>query len=140
MPQRKQGLTPEDMLTWLNGRAGAISVSHNGSIETLWAPGDATSIEDMILAFVERHNIDVEKEINPPTTGWVATLSILIKHPEVDTQGAACDYVSETIRSLIGIEDWAYVPGGQPKPYEIQADYAEGQAFGADDPRPKEDP
>lgn len=80
-----------------------------------------------------------ENDIPFESLGWIATFSVLIKHPEVTTEGAACDYVSETIRSLNGIEDWAYVPGGQPRPYEIPENYAEGQAFDADDPRPLED-
>lgn len=53
----------QDMLTWLNGRALLIVVMHDGKPEILWCAEDATSIEDMILNFCRKHNIDMAKEI-----------------------------------------------------------------------------
>ena len=52
----------EDMLTWLNGRLKELVVDHDGKEVNIWRPEDATSIEDMILRFCERNNINMAKE------------------------------------------------------------------------------
>jgi hypothetical protein len=57
-------LTPGEILTWLNGRAvGSIIVTDG----ILWTQREAINegltIEDAVLRFVTRNNIDVRKEI-----------------------------------------------------------------------------
>ncbi len=53
----------ELMLTWLNRRAAELRIFHDEEIVQIWDPMDATSIEDMIADFCERHGIDMAKEV-----------------------------------------------------------------------------
>jgi len=55
--------TAEDVLTWLNGRAIEIKIRDGGKTHVVWTPKDATSIEDMVLAFAKERGINIEAEI-----------------------------------------------------------------------------
>jgi len=70
-------LTAEDILAWLNGRATEIKVKDDGKTHVVWTPKDATSIEDMVLAFVKERGINVEAEIEHGSIAAHVTLAMV---------------------------------------------------------------
>ena len=56
--------TSADLLTWLNGRAIEIRVVHKSFPTLIWHPQDGITIEDSILIFADRNQIDIKKEID----------------------------------------------------------------------------
>ena len=63
--------------------------------------------------------------------GHIATIQLLIEGCQNASE--ACDFVSETLRDLRGVKDWAYLKvGGQqllPTEVFIPQDYEEGEIF-----------
>lgn len=67
---KNENLTSQDAMTWLNGRVTSpIAVRHKGENHVLWtverARSEGLTIEDAIVEFCNRNNINIEKEANP---------------------------------------------------------------------------
>lgn len=63
--------------------------------------------------------------------GHIATIQLLIEGCQDPSE--ACDFVSETLRGIRGVRDWAYLKvGGQqlaPAEVLIPENYEEGEMF-----------
>lgn len=94
----------EHLLTWLNGRANAICVHHDSGLQVLWSPEDGISIEDAILGFCKRNNIDLLKEI---VSGCVEE-SVTVPEVEITEIGKLDKIDAEKLISLGWTEKVCY--------------------------------